>query len=121
MLSSLGSYQEPLRSFLERENVMAKVKTGGVIYDNMEFPAYKFAEFPKWVMNSSGDSVLVADQREEIKVISELPEKDRPKSPTEIENEKLVKLLADMQAKLDKMPQAAVQLAAAGSIPEKVK
>ena len=38
------------------------------VYDNMKFPSYVFAEFPKWVKDVNGKEVVVETAEEEAEV-----------------------------------------------------
>lgn len=66
------------------------------VWGNMKFPGYTFQEFPKWVTNHAGESVIVNTQREELAIISMVPA--GAVDPVTEEKNRLVILLDD-QAK----------------------
>lgn len=69
------------------------------VYDRMNFPEYRFVEYPKWVQKKDGTSVIVNSQVEELRMIDEVaPIKDIVK--VEEEKKNLQKLLDEANAKL---------------------
>lgn len=76
---------------------MARAPFTGV-YGNMEFPEYKFQEFPKLLKLPSGREVRVDNQREELNAIAEdeqIPKHDL--SPVVAERDELAGKLAEAQ------------------------
>lgn len=41
------------------------------VYEKLDFPVYKFAEFPKTVKDANGCKVTVRTQREELAIVAE--------------------------------------------------
>jgi hypothetical protein len=85
-----------------------KVSGEGPIFSNMEFPAYRFQEYPKWITLGDGRRVIVESAKEELTEISKEP--PQASNPLVDERNALAakvaerdQELADLKAKLAKL------------------
>jgi hypothetical protein len=54
---------------LQPQSFNGRFKLAG-IYDGMKFPPYEYREYPKWVKNRQGETVLVHNASEEAGVLT---------------------------------------------------
>jgi hypothetical protein len=72
------------------------------VFAKIEFPPYKYVEYPKWIQNNEGKDVIVQSQQEELRVRGELVSADAVIG-IEAERDLLAKQVAELQARLEKM------------------
>jgi len=90
------------------------------VYEKLDFPPYEFREYPKWIKLADGTEKLVASQREELAVLSTVPdaakndpvleEKNRLAEQVAAQAEEMAAMktqLAELLAKTDKAPDKA--------------
>lgn len=77
------------------------------VFEKMEFPPYKFVEYPKWITLADKSRRLVQNQREELALVAEISE-DGAKDPVveakiaaEQREAKALAEISELKAKLE--------------------
>jgi|FreactcultuFSWF8_1027224.scaffolds.fasta_scaffold00975_5 hypothetical protein len=81
------------------------------VYAKINFPPYKFSEFPKAVKNWDGKTVIVNNQREELAHIASQP--DAEPDPVLVEKNNLAEQLAKQTVEMEAMKKQLADLLAA--------